>query len=138
MSNRESLRYRQYYIKVSMIRSLTLLALLVSLSVCGQSISKIASDGHWYRLYDESGTHYKTASASEMGELVGYSSTLAIFQKGEFYHLYDRQLKQQKVIAVSSVGELLNVVGDTFTTRKGKWMQTYSKAGELLNRRFEK
>ena len=46
---------------------------ILSLTVMARTISYIEEDGMWYRFYDERGNRYKTKSASELGELVGWS-----------------------------------------------------------------
>lgn len=108
---------------------------LLSLTVMARSISYVEKDGTWYRFYDERGDRYKTKSASEMGELVGWSSECAIFKSGSFYRIYDCELNKIKTIAESTCGEIIAVAGETFTSKSGSWIYTYDKYGNRLKTR---
>lgn len=105
------------------------------LPMMARSISNIERSGSWYRFYDEKGNCYKTRSVSGMGDLVGWSSDIAIFKSGSFYKIYDSECKQIKTLSVSSYGDVISVTGEIFTAKSGSWIYTCDKYGKKLKTR---
>ena len=108
---------------------------MLCLPIMARTISSVEKDEMWYRFYDENGNRYKSKGVSEMGELVGWSSSIVIFKTNGFYKIYDPELNKIKTIAESTCGNIISVSGETFTSRSGSWIYTWDKYGNKINSR---
>ena len=114
-----------------------LLSIVLLLSVANlpaQSISHIETTKNWYYIYDQDGKKINTLS-SNIGELLGFSSTFFVVKSGSWYYIYDANGKKTKTLSESTVGKVLSVSGETFTSQVGSWIYTWSKEGKKINTR---
>ena len=98
-------------------------------------ISSIEHSGSWIYLYDDSGKKYQTLNASQVGEILGYSSTFFVSRSGSWIYLWDAEGKKYKTLNASIIGEVLTVSGNTFTSRNGSWIYTWDRDGKKINTR---
>ena len=98
-------------------------------------ISNVETNGSWVYLYDEQGHRYKTLSASNVGEVKGFSSTFFVSEHGSWVYLWNSKGDRYKFLPKSNVGDVIGVAGNTFTSRNGHWIYTWSSDGSRINYR---
>lgn len=101
----------------------------------GRCISDIETSGSWIYLYNEKGKRYKSMSASNTGQVMGWSCDFFVTRNGSWIYLYDSDGKRYMSMSASNTGDVIAVSGNTFTTRNGNWIYTYDSQGKRLNSR---
>lgn len=112
------------------------ICLLFILPLYSEQIAMVENSGSWVYLYNSQGRKYKSLSASSVGQVVGFSSSIFVSVKGSWIYVYDADGKKITSMSVSTVGDVIGVAGDTFTSKKGNWIYTWSKEGKKLGSRY--
>lgn len=118
-----------------MMKFLTYAIMGLMLAAGAHRISSIEQNGPWIYLYDDSGRKYKTLSADNVGEVLGYSSTFFVSRSRTWIYLWDSEGVKYKSLSASTIGEVTSVIGDTFTSRNGAWIYTWDSQGRKINKR---
>ena len=105
------------------------------LAVKAEQISSVENSGSWVYMYDAQGKKYKTLSASMVGTVKGFSSSIFVSENGSWIYVWNSEGKKIETISKSRVGEVTGVAGDTFTSRDGSWIYTWNKNGKKINTR---
>ena len=105
------------------------------LAVKAEQISSVENSGSWVYMYDAQGKKYKTLSASMVGNVKGFSSSIFVSQNGSWIYVWNSKGKKITTLSTSTVGDVIGVAGDTFTSKNGNWIYTWSKEGKKINSR---
>lgn len=119
------------------MRKLILITVLLFtvLFMRADQMSNVETSGSWVYLYNTEGKKYKTLSASSVGIVKGFSSTIFVSENGSWIYVWDSDAKKITTLSKSAVGDIIGVAGDTFTSRNGSWIYTWSKEGKKINTR---
>lgn len=120
---------------MTMMKFLHIALVALAMLAGAHKISSVESAGAWVYLYDDTGHKYKTLSASNVGEVKGYSATFFVSQNGAWVYLWDSEGTKYKTLSYSTVGDVTGVSGETFTSRNGAWIYTWDKDGKKINTR---
>ena len=112
-----------------------IIAILSILPMAAEQLASIETTGSWVYLYNPQGKRYKTLSASSMGQILGYSSSIIVTRSSSWIYIYDSDGKKIRTLSASSVGDVIGVAGDTFTSRSGSWIYTWNKEGKKISTR---
>lgn len=105
------------------------------LAVEAEQISSVENSGSWVYMYNTQGKKYKTLSASMVGTVKGFSSSIFVSENGSWVYVWNEEGKKIETLSKSRVGDVIGVAGDTFTSRDGSWIYTWNKNGKKINTR---
>lgn len=116
----------------------TALLIICAMISKAEQISSVETSGSWVCMYNAQGKKYHTLSASMVGTVKGFSSSIFVSENGSWVYVWNSEGKKIETLSKSRVGDVIGVAGDTFTSRDGSWIYTWNKDGKKINTRTAK
>lgn len=110
-----------------------IIALVLLFSAEQRYIGWIEQNETWVYMYDGYGNRYQTLPTSNVGTVMGYSSSFFVSRNGSWIYLYDSNGNRYKTLPYSSVGDVIGVTEKTFISRNGSWIILWNNRGDKID-----
>lgn len=77
-----------------MMKYLTIAIMSLAILAGSHQISRVASDGSWVYMYNESGKNYQTLSANSVGDVIGVAGNTFTSRNGNWIYTWDKKRQE--------------------------------------------